>query len=133
MICVPKSVYRVRSNAHLLTPVGATACSNNTYSHCNLEVKEVLDCLSTLDCDKGPGPDSIPPIFLRKCAAVLADPLTRIFNLSLSQGIFPDQWKMTHITQIFKSGSVDDVSNYRPISILSACAKVRVSFKLSPI
>lgn len=118
-----QSIYRVHGGSCSAGSVKATPC-NNTFSSCILEVKEILDCLSSLDCDKGPGPDSIPPLFLRKCAANLAGPLTTIFNYSLSQGIFPDQWKIAHITPIFKSGNVDNVANYKPVSILSACGKV---------
>lgn len=47
-----------------------------------------------------------------------------MFNSSLSQGLFPDQWKLAHVTPIHKSGSVDDAANYRPVSILSACGKI---------
>ena len=50
--------------------------------------------------------------------------LSAIFNRSLSMGIYPDDWKMARVLPIFKSGDKDDIGNYRPISIISAIAKV---------
>ena len=43
-------------------------------------------------------------------------------------GHFPDQWKIAHITPIFKrSGSKDSKLNYRPISILPTLSKITES------
>ena len=45
-------------------------------------------------------------------------------NLSIVSGKFPDQWKKAIVVPIFKSGDRDQVSNYRPISILPVLSKV---------
>lgn len=47
-----------------------------------------------------------------------------IFHKSLEQGIFPTIWKKSFITPIHKQGNRATVSNYRPISILSAISKL---------
>ena len=40
-------------------------------------------------------------------------------------GLFPDQWKIAHVTPIFKrSGSKNIKTNYRPISILPSLSKI---------
>ena len=85
---------------------------------------EVLQALQELDCNKGPGPDLIPPIFLRSCADYLFKPLTKLFNISLRTGMFPMKWKLAHLTPIHKSGDTSAVDNYRPISILSISGKI---------
>jgi hypothetical protein len=46
------------------------------------------------------------------------------FNLSLSQGVFPDKLKNSRVIPIFKAGDQLDVDNYRPISLLSSISKV---------
>ena len=50
--------------------------------------------------------------------------LFHIFKVSIKQGIFPDRLKIAKVTPIFKSGAKDNVSNYRPISILPVFSKV---------
>ncbi|KAG6445910.1 hypothetical protein O3G_MSEX004133 [Manduca sexta] len=94
------------------------------YNMCIVREDEVLKQLLQLDVNKGPGPDSIPPIFLKKCACNLSKPLTIIFNHSLRSGVFPVQWKIAHLTPIHKGGNLDNIVHYRPISILSAIGKV---------
>lgn len=51
-------------------------------------------------------------------------PLCKIYNKSLSTGIFPPQWKTARVVPIHKSGDKTLISNYRPISILSSFAKI---------
>ena len=44
--------------------------------------------------------------------------------MCLRQGCVPDDLKVARVTPIYKSGSKDDFSNYRPISILPICSKI---------
>lgn len=49
----------------------------------------------------------------------------------MSRGIFPPQWKMAQIKMIPKPGkSPEEVSSYRPISLLSILSKVMEIFFL---
>lgn len=101
----------------------ASASNRNTPFH-YISESDVLAKLSRLNVRKGPGGDGIPTIFLRNCADNLALPLKILFNLSLSEGHFPAEWKKALIVPIFKSGDRQNVQNYRPISILSTVSKV---------
>ena len=49
--------------------------------------------------------------------------LFHVFKVSIQQGKFPDSLKIAKVTPIFKSGDEDNVSNYRPISILPVFSK----------
>ena len=51
-------------------------------------------------------------------------PICDIFNQSISQGTFPDDWKYARVTPLYKQGDRGDVNNYRPISVIAIVAKV---------
>jgi hypothetical protein len=55
---------------------------------------------------------------------LIANQITYIFNLSFSQGLFPQLLKSAIVTPIHKSGSKLDPGNYRPISILTLFSKL---------
>lgn len=93
-------------------------------SSIELSSGEVFLGLIHLNKNKGNGPDNIPPSLLIKCALTLCEPLTYLFNLSLSSGIFPSRWKTSFIRPIYKSGVRKDVCNYRGISILPTIGKL---------
>ena len=48
----------------------------------------------------------------------------RIFNLSLSTGIFFDKLKIAKVSPVFKNGEKDLLTNYRPISVLPCFSKI---------
>ena len=80
--------------------------------------------LEDLDPSKAAGPDGIPPAFLKPLAEELSVPYTCIFNKSVKEGIVPEDWRLAHITPIFKKGSRSKPGNYRPISLTSVTCKV---------
>ena len=47
-----------------------------------------------------------------------------MINATISKGIFPSNAKLASVKPIYKKGSRLDVSNYRPISVISAFSKV---------
>src|SRR6218665_2915331 len=56
----------------------------------------------------------------------IATTLSIIINCSLNTGIVPDAIKIAKIVPILKKGEKNDVSNYRPISILPYFSKFYV-------
>jgi hypothetical protein len=50
--------------------------------------------------------------------------ITYICNESLGQGIFPDRLKFVVVKPIFTNGNKHELSNYRPISLLSTFSEV---------
>ena len=93
-------------------------------SDIQLIVPEVLQNLLSLDVSKSAGPDGIPACLLRECAVQIAPSLTDLYNLSLSSGKIPTEWKTANVTPVFKKDSKNSVSNYRPISLLPIVSKV---------
>ncbi|KAL1378995.1 hypothetical protein pipiens_015226 [Culex pipiens pipiens] len=119
------------SNVYETTAPAASADYLNTlpthdlqYSQPEFSQVDVQTALDVVDPSKGAGPDRLPPAFIKRLSAQLAKPVSIIFNRSLSEGVFPDEWKLAAITPIHKSGSTMAADNYRPISILSCLPKV---------
>ena len=42
----------------------------------------------------------------------------------MSEGIVPDKFKIAKIIPVHKSNAKDDISNYRPISLLPSVSKI---------
>ena len=66
----------------------------------------------------------ISSFFLKTGIEILAPSLIQLFNWSLSVGHFPDNWKTARVAPIFKKGSTQDKSNYRPISLLPVVSRL---------
>lgn len=56
--------------------------------------------------------------------SILAGPICSLLNASLTAGVFPNALKSAYVVPIHKTGPPETVTNYRPISILSALSKV---------
>ena len=52
---------------------------------------------------------------LKETAAILAKPLTKIYNASLQSGIVPDLWKLGNIIALFKL----EAQRTEPVSLTS--------------
>ena len=77
-----------------------------------------------LNVSKATGPDGIGNKVLKDCADSLAIPLTDLFNKSMNDGIFPDSWKISHISPVYKKAFRYLKENYRPVSLLSCISKI---------
>ena len=85
------------------------------------KVRRVLRSLKT---DKASGPDGVPPRFLKEFAEELAPVLCRLFRLILISCTYPSSWKQALVQPVPKKGDRSNPSNYRPIALTSAVAKV---------
>ena len=83
-----------------------------------------LKFLSNTDISKATGCDQIGPRLLKIAAPFIVDSITYICNLSIKNSFFPDKWKNGKVTPLHKSGSKDDVNNFRPISVLPILSKI---------
>ena len=80
---------------------------------------DVAKKLERLNPNKSPGPDGMHPKVLRELSTALAEPLYAIFTQSMNTGKLPKDWKMGHVSPIYKKGSRNQAKNYRPVSLTS--------------
>ena len=85
---------------------------------------EVFCALRTLPAYKATG-GTIPNRLIKKTAPVITESLCYLFNLSLSLGQLPNNWKTATVVPLLKPKSLPSNSvSSRPISLLPCIAKV---------
>ena len=89
-----------------------------------LTIDGLRKLVNDIPVGKADGLDGIPTCLLKLSFPSIASSLTHIFNLVISKGIIPKDWKSARVTPIFKADSKVDPANYRPISVLSVIAKL---------
>lgn len=89
-----------------------------------IDEEKINQILSTISNSKAKDIWGIDTFLLKKFKDVLTTPITHIVNKSLEENYFPNALKTAIVTPIFKAGDKQDVTNYRPISILPAISKV---------
>ena len=97
---------------------------NATFSFAPVTPKQLIETMGKFRTSQGSGLDCISSFFLKVGMPVLAGSLSRLFNMSMSLGIFPDDWKIARVAPIYKDGSEDENSNYRPISVLPVISRL---------
>ena len=97
---------------------------SNHFHFVPVTVEAVLDGLKSLVVAKASGPDGLAARILKLAAPMIAGSLTTLFNVCLTEGVFPDDWKLANVYPVFKPGDSQLLTNYRPISVLSILAKV---------
>jgi hypothetical protein len=95
----------------------------NTMSVSPIAESVVAEKLRSLNAHKGAGPDGIHPSIVRHLCDIVAQPLTTLFNQSLSTGTVPSDWRKSVICPIFKKGNKELVENYRPVCLTSVISK----------
>ena len=85
-----------------------------------MEVLEIIESFKK----NSPGPDKIPPKFVRIGAPALSNILSSLINECFSNGIYPDPIKIARLTPLHKGDLKEQSKNYRPISILSILSKI---------
>ena len=84
---------------------------------------QLFSLLNKRSKSKASGLDKICARLICKCANLSCISICKIFNFSLTTGIFRHDWKCAKVTSLFKQGSSSDINNYRPISVISLVAK----------
>ena len=105
-------------------PIDFVKQSNSIFKFKRIVSTQVHNLIMKAVNGKATGIDLVPNNLLKVASPVISPHLSEIFNQCIEYGIFPDDLKIGKVVPIFKSGKRDDPGNYRPISILSAFARI---------
>ena len=88
------------------------------------DYNEVLKLCKEINVMKSSGLDKLSSRICKDAFLVLIDKLVHIFACSFETNIFPTEWKSAKVVPLYKGGEPDDVSNYRPVSLLPLPGKL---------
>ena len=90
------------------------------------EADEIGTVIRKMKPKKSPGWDSIEVVVVQRAYAPLKGSLTKLFNMCLSTGIVPNEWKKGIVVTLKKSAEKDpqEPASYRPICLLPVLGKV---------
>jgi exonuclease III len=87
---------------------------------CSGEIKTIIKNLK----DSSPGYDDIQVKIIKLTQDYYVAILAHLINMSLTQGLFPNELKIARVIPIYKANDPLLVNNYRPISVLPALSKI---------
>lgn len=86
--------------------------------------EEISKAIKSLKCSKASGFSTISNEMIKNSQHICIPLLKKLFNVVLSNGIYPKTWSQGYISPIHKSGSKYDPANYRGITITDNIGKL---------
>ncbi|KAG1225571.1 hypothetical protein G6F63_008289 [Rhizopus arrhizus] len=97
---------------------------NNIYNpilsfeiECPIIAEDIQEAIRNLPTKKAPGVDHLRNEMLRPIQHPLTPLLLSLFRLCWMWSYTPQSWRVAQVVPIYKKGSTDEPSNYRPISL----------------
>ena len=88
-----------------LTMLSKISIQTSVWNTCYVQGFPYFDLLVALDASKSTGHDKIAAKMLKCTAECIILSLTKLFNLSISTGVFPSEWKTGRIVPIPKGNN----------------------------
>ena len=107
-----------------------TSNFNINYTECKsfflYEVSEIeiINIVNALNENKSAGYDKISVKVLKMLVKYKPEIIVKLINMSFEEGVFPENLKVSTVTPIYKSGEINCLGNYRPISVLPIFSKI---------
>ena len=85
---------------------------------------EISSIIKSLKYKKSCTDDNISFILIKQLGPQVSDPIAKLINKSIISGVVPSSMKLAKVIPIYKAKAKNDISNYRPISILPTISKI---------
>jgi len=86
--------------------------------------KEIDEINKSLKWKTSYGYDDVPSWIVKLSMPFISSPLIYICNKMLPTGTFPTRLKFSQVYPIFKKGNKIEMSDYRPVSLLTSFSKI---------
>jgi hypothetical protein len=86
--------------------------------------KEIIQMAHSIENKNSAGADGVPDKIIKFSIPFISKILVYLCNISLTEGSFPKRLKVSKVIPLQKKGNVNDVTNFRPISLLSGFSKI---------
>ena len=96
-------------------------CFDESFIICE---EDIICAINSIESNSACGPDGVPAVLLKNCAAELAVPLTLLWNESYRISTVPEFYKQTFVAPLFKKGDRARAANYRPVALTSHIVKI---------
>jgi hypothetical protein len=119
----------IARNINISSPSSANYSPDQPTTHSLYDIPtitpaEVVLLFKDIGPNKATGLDQLSVKILRLAIPFITIPLTDLLNRGITECSFPSQWKQAIVTPIHKGGDRNDLSNYRPISVLPVLSKI---------
>jgi hypothetical protein len=91
---------------------------------CRITEKEIIYAVTKLKNNKSAGLDGIKNEMIKAGLSQIVGCLLKLFNIILSTGVYPSDWKIGYLKPLYKCDDPCDTSNYRGLAIMSCLSKV---------
>ena len=114
--CEHPSIARIKK---MIVSQGDFNFSFNSVNTCNAE-----KLITKLDASKSTGYDTLSPKIIKLSSPVIHAFVSTLMNDMFILNAFPNQLKCAEVQPLHKKGSTLEITNYRPVSILTTLSKV---------
>ena len=92
-----------------------------------IRINEIMNAVKFLKRSKSCGKDTLLNEYFLESFDILSAHMCDMFNAILNSGAFPNAWTEEIIIPIHKKGSINDVNNYRGITLVSCLSKINTT------
>ena len=83
----------------------------STFRFSEISAHEVTQAMNQMKTAKSVGTDKISSYFLKLAIPYVSKSIVQLLNIATRNSIFPESWKTTRVTLIFKEGDKGEPSN----------------------
>ena len=107
-----------------LYPINLIPPVENVLNFDPFTTNEIIKLATDIEIDKSSGIPEFNSRIFKDVLQTIPGIFCNIYNKSLSEGVFPRSWSNWLVVPIPKAGSLQNVSNWRPISVLPIRGKI---------